>query len=181
MVRARARGRGLRAGVRADLGCAARRRRRQRHRRARAHPSSARHRRWRRGDYHAVVRGIHRAGDRDGGRTARLRGHRSREIDALTCRCGTRDHRADGRPHAGASVRAACRPPGARGARQAQRIGPHRRLLPGASRDLPESPGGYRRHRRRVQLLPYEEPRRARRRRRGDYARCVLSPIASSG
>ena len=129
----------------------------------------------------AAVGGLLRAGDHDGGRAAGVRRHRSRSADARSARGGRRDDAAHRRDHAGPSLRAAGRHAGHRRGRRAARPGDRRGLLPGASRDLRRPAGRQLRRGRGLQLLPDEEPWRARRRRRDDDRRRRRSPPGADG
>ena len=173
----RARGRGLRGGVRGVARRAPRRRRRQRHRGADDRPARARGRAGRRGR-RAVV---HVLRERRGDPAARAPGPSSatstprpsvsrprRSRAALTPRTKAVDRRPPLRQR-----RAGARDRGARRARcvedAAQAAG-----SPG-----PDGAARRARHRRDVLLLPVEEPRRLRRRRRDHDERRRRSPTAS--
>ena len=179
LVRARARGRGVRAGVRGRVRRAARRRRRQRHRRdrARSFARSASARATRSittplsAAYTALA--IVMAGARPVFADIdpeRLTLDPAAAERAITSR--------DGGAAARASVRPARRHAGARGARQPQGPRARRGLLPGASGDVRGPAGRHVRRRGRVQLLSHEESRRARRRRRGRSRATRRSPSA---
>ena len=153
----RARGRGVRAGVGRLSRRPARDRRRQRHGCARPLARGDGHRRRRRGDLPVVHVLRDLGGDRPRRRHPGLRRHRSRQPQSRPGRRGRADHAADEGDHA----RPPLRPP--RAARRAR--GPR------AAADRGRRAGVRCRRRRErgrllhVQLLPDEEPLRARRRR----------------